>query len=145
MNRKIDDMKKESKKPRNTMIVGYLLFALTFSYMYYNGKSFFDKDIITMFLFNFMVGTFSLYGWLYAITYRVEFDDNKVLLKTLFRKVEIDICDIEKYTCNRYRKSAFYQFDLFVKGKKILINTRYKEEFEQILINHNIEILSKGR
>ena len=45
---------------------------------------------------------------------------------------------IEEYTCNRYNKSVFYQFNLFIKGKKILVNTRYKEEFEKILEDNKI-------
>lgn len=37
----------------------------------------------------------------------------------------------------------FYQFNLFIKGKKVLINTRYKDEFEKILKDHNIEQITK--
>ena len=68
-----------------------------------------------------------------------EFDNEKVCLKTLFRKIELNICDVKKYTCSRYRKSEFYQFDLFINDKKILINTRYKDEFEKVLKDYKIE------
>ena len=139
----IDDMKKESIMARNTMIFSYLFFVLTFFYMYGNGKSFYDKEVLTMFLFYFGIGTISLYGWIYALTYRFEFDNNKVSLTTLFVKVEFNFCDIEKYTCNRYKKSPFYQFSLFVNGKKILVKTRYKEEFEELLKDNKIEQINK--
>ena len=72
-----------------------------------------------------------------ALNMRYNYSD-KILLKTLFRRVELNICDIEEYTCNRYNKSVFYQFNLFIKEKKILVNTRYKEEFEKILEDNKI-------
>lgn len=62
------------------------------------------------------------------------------MLRTLFRKVDINISDIKNYTCNRYRKSLFYQFNLCTKDKRILVNTRYKEELEKILIANYIEL-----
>lgn len=73
----------------------------------------------------------------------MEFDNEKVFLKTLFKKIEFNICDVQKYTCNRYRKSVFYQFNLFIKDKKILINTRYKDEFEKVLNDKKIEKITK--
>ena len=144
MNKHItDNMKNESKMPRNTMILSCLLLILTFIYMYGNNKSFYDKEILTMSLVYLVGGTISLYGWLFAIKYRVEFDNNKVSIKTLFRKIEFNICDIEKYTCNRYKKSPFYQFALFVNGKKILVNTRHNEQFQTILKNNEIQKMIK--
>ena len=50
---------------------------------------------------------------------------------------------LKKYTCNRYRKSVFYQFNLFINDKKVLINTRYKDEFEKILKDYKIEQIIK--
>ena len=138
-NKVIDGMKKESKKARNATILCYLfaiLIALANHLM--NNEKFSDNDILIIFLWCFVFGTLSLYVWLYAVKYRVEFNDEKVYLKTLFKRIELNICDIEKYTCNQYGKSVFYQFHLFIKGKKLLINTRYKEEFETILKNNKI-------
>jgi len=143
-NKIIDGMKKESKKARNVTILCYL-FAILMPLSNYliNNEKYNDSDILIIFLLCFMLGTFSLYGWIYAIKYRVEFNNEKIHLKTLFKKKELNICDIEKYTCNRYRKSVFYQFNLFINGKKVLINTRYKDEFEQILKDKKIEQIIK--
>ncbi len=44
---------------------------------------------------------------------------------------------------NRYRKSVFYQFNLFINGKKVLINTRYKDEFKKVLKDNKIEEIIK--
>ncbi len=133
-NKMIDEMRKEGKPFRNIMLFGYI-FAILMPLSIYlmNREKYSDKDVILFVIGWIMLGTFGLYGWLYSIKYRLEFDNEKVYLKTLFRKIEFNICDVKKYTCNRYRKSKFYQFNLFVNDRKILINTRYKNEFEKIL------------
>ena len=136
----IDGMKKEGKPFRNVMIFGYLLTILMPVSIYFiNNVKYSDKEIFLFAFAWFMLGSLGLYGWIYAVKYRIEFNDEKVYLKTLFSKMELNICDIEKYTCNRYRKSVFYQFNLFIKGKKVLINTRYKDELEIILRNNKVE------
>lgn len=140
----IDGMKKESKLARDCMLFGFILVGLYILYYFTNkNENFSDKEILLMITFCLFVGVFGLYMWLYSIKYRVEFDSKKINLKTLFRKIEIDIHNVKNYTCNRYRKSEFYQFNLFVKGKKVLINTRYKDELEKILIDNNVEKVVK--
>lgn len=141
MNSKIiDGMRKEGKPFRNIMLFGYF-FAILMPLSIYlmNNDKYSDKDIISFAIAGVMFGTIGLYGWLYSIKCRLEFDNEKVYLKTLFRKIELNICDVKKYTCSRYRKSVFYQFDLFINDKKILINTRYKDEFEKVLKDYKIE------
>lgn len=49
-------------------------------------SGFSNKDLILLIIFWLLLGTFSLYGWLYGIKYRLEFNDEKVYLKTLFKK-----------------------------------------------------------
>lgn len=84
------------------------------------------------------MGLVGLYGWLYSIKYRVEITDEKIKLKTLFRKQEIDIVDVKKYSCSQYRKSVFYQFKLYVNNKNIVISTRYVNELKAILEKNGI-------
>lgn len=143
-NKIIDGMRKEGKPFRNIMLFGYI-FAILMPLSVYlmNNDKYSDKDIILFAIAGVMFGTIGLYGWLYAIKYRLEFDNEKVYLKTLFRKIELNICDVKKYSCNRYKKSVFYQFNLFIKDKKVLINTRYKDEFEKILKDYKIEQIIK--
>ncbi|MBE6132426.1 MAG: hypothetical protein E7180_03420 [Erysipelotrichaceae bacterium] len=126
-NKIIDGMRKEGKPFRNIMLFGYI-FAILMPLSIYlmNNDKYSDKDIILFAIAGVMFGTIGLYGWLYSIKYRLEFDNEKVYLKTLFRKIELNICDIKKYTCSRYRKSVFYQFNLFINDKKVLINTDIK-------------------
>ncbi len=142
MDKIIDGMKMEGKIFRNIMIAALGLFLLTFVYMYVNDKSLQDIQALSRFLVLLIFAILGLYGWLYSIKYKVEIDEELIVLETLFRKVEIKICDIEEYSCNRYKKSKFYQFNLFINGKKVLVNTRYKDEFETILKKNGIEQFS---
>lgn len=132
-NKIIDGMKKESKSYIIFSFVPLILVLFTILDMFLNNKNLMDKEVLVMFIGYLMFLIFGLYGWLYTVTYKLEFDNEKILLKTLFKKIELNVCDIDKYTCKRYKKSVFYQFELFINDKKILINTRYKDEFEQIL------------
>jgi hypothetical protein len=134
-----DGMKKEGIPFRTITIVSFALFLLTFVYMFLNNKSLYDKEALSMFLMFLMFAIIGLYGWLYSANYRVVINNTQILLKTLFCNKQYNICDVEKYTCNRYKKSVFYQFTLFIKGKRVLVNTRYKEEFETILRENRIE------
>ena len=146
MNRNIiDGMKKEGKGFKILMIFAYILSLLMFLSTYLiNNEKYSDKDIIIIVVFCFFFGTFGLYGWLYSIKYKLKITEEKIMLKTLFRTVEVNIKDITNYTCHRYRKSVFYQFNLFVKEKRILVATRYKEEFENILKYNNVEPMIKN-
>lgn len=143
-NKTIDGMRKEGKPFRNIMLFGYI-FAILMPLSIYlmNNDKYSDNDIILFAIAGVMFGTIGLYGWIYAIKYRLEFDNEKIYLKTLFRKIEINICDVKKYTCTRYGKSVFYQFNLFINDRKVLINTRYKDEFEEVLKNNKIELIIK--
>lgn len=140
----IDGMRKEGKPFRYVLILGYIFAILVpLSNYLMNDYKYRDGDVLIISLVCFILGTLGLYGWLYALRYRIEFNDEKIHLRTLFKKVEISICDIEKYTCNRYRKSVFYQFNLFIKDGKVLVFTRYKEKFEKVLKDNNIKQTTK--
>ena len=134
-----DEMKKEGKIYKYITIFAMLLFLLTFLYVYVNNKSFNDKAIISMFIVYGMFIIVGLYGWLYTAKYKIAISNTNVKLKTLFKKEDISLCDVKRYTCKRYKKSKFWQFTLYINNKKIVVNTRYKEKFEEILKENKIE------
>lgn len=136
----IDGMKKEGKPFRNIMLFGYI-FAIIIPLSIYlmNNDKYSDKDIILFAIAGGMFGTIGLYGWLYTSKYKIVISNTNVKLKTLFKKEDINLCDVKQYTCKRYKKSKFWQFILYTNNKKILINTRYKEEFEEILKQNKIK------
>ena len=134
----VDGMKKEAKWYIFLTFFGYIVSILSFVNAYIQDKSLTDESHLLIFIFGLLFGSIGLYGWLYSFKYSLEITEEKILLKTLFGKKGIHFKDIIYYTCSRYRKSVFYQFNLFTEEKKILINTRYREDLETMLKNKNI-------
>ncbi len=142
-NKMIDGMKKEGKPFLRVMIFSYIMTILMPLAIYLtHNERYTNKDILLCGIIWVIIGSFCLYGWLYAVKYRLEFNDEKVYLKTLFNKIELNISDIKNFSCKRYLKSSFYQFSLYTKNKKVLVNTRYRDEFIQILRENNIKQIS---
>lgn len=128
-----DDMLKESKvwkKPMIIFLVLSVLFPLVLIW-----KNIKVTEFILGEVFFILVGFYFFYGYLYAYKYKVVVTNEKIVLKTLFKSVEVQFEDIKTYNSKRYRKSEFYQFLVFCEEKKILINTRYKDDFEKLLKN----------
>ena len=129
-----DNMKKESKLFVFLTFFGYS-FSIIMPLVNYLtlDERYTITDNILFFLTFFLFGTIGLYGWLYSSTYKLEITNEKIILKTLFKRIEVNIKDIVNYTYKRYRKSVFYQFKLYTNDKKLLISTRYKDSFIEIL------------
>ena len=136
-----DDMVKESKTWKNPMLLFFVLAVLFPLTLIWNNIKI--TEFILGEVFFLIVGSYFLYGYLYAYKYKVVVTNEKIVLKTLFKSVEVQFKDIKTYNCKRYRKSEFYQFLVFCKEKKILINTRYKDEFEKVLKDYKIEQIIK--
>ncbi len=135
----IDGMEKEGIALRNIMIFGYILSIIIPLGTYLAVKDeYTNNEYLLMTLFFIFIGSYGLYGWLYAIKYRIIITDEVVTLKTTFKYTEIQLVEINGYTYKRYMKTDFYQFKLFNKDKTVLINTRYKNEFIEILNNKGI-------
>jgi hypothetical protein len=135
----IDRMKNEGKPFRNTMIIGYILAVMfPLAIIISNNDKYTYSDIISFVIAFFIIGSIGLYGWLYAIKYRLKITKDKLFLKTLFKKININMEEINYYNCKRYRKSVFYQFRLYTSKKKFLVSTRYKDEFKKVLYENKI-------
>lgn len=131
----IDDMKKESKVWLIPMILFFLLSILCpiSVKLVYQGNDFSDRDLIFATLIFILIASYFLYGYLYAIKYKVTVTTDKIILKTLFKNIQFNVSDIKNYYFKRYMKSVFYQFTIFYLDRKVLINTRYYEELDKIL------------
>ena len=90
-----------------------------------------------------MVTLYGLYSFLYSIIYKLEFDEEKITLRTLFRKVEINIGDIDKYSFSKYGATVYYQFNLYVKDKPISLNTKFVYELDCLLAYKQIPRVAK--
>ena len=128
-----DDMVKESKVWKTPMILFFVLTALFPLVLIWNNIK--TTEFILGEVFFILVGCYFLYGYLFAYKYKVVVTNEKIVVKTLFKSVEVQFKDIKTYNCKRYRKSEFYQFLVFCNEKKLLINTRYKDDFEKLLKN----------
>lgn len=91
------------------------------------------KDLVKIGLLFGAFGCLFLYGYLYARKYSVTVTKEKIELKTLFRHVTVNLCDIKEYNFKRYMRSVFYQFHISYLDKKVLINTRYWKELDELL------------
>lgn len=127
-----DNLKKESKRVLLTFILCYAA-ALIFPLLYYID---YDMDDILFFsILFFVMGCYSLFG----LKYQVSISQETIIIKTLFKKIEIHVSDIETYTYKRYnRSSILYAFKFIVAKKKKTLITRYKDELLEFLNQNQI-------
>lgn len=127
-----DNLKKESKRVLLTFILCYIV-ALIFPLLYYID---YDMDDILFFsILFFVMGCYSLFG----LKYQVSISQETIIIKTLFKKIEIHVSDIETYTYKRYnRSSILYAFKFIVAKKKKTFITRYKDELLEFLNQNQI-------
>ena len=97
-----DDMVKESKVWKNPMIIFFVLATLFPLVLIWNNIK--TTEFILGEVFFILVGCYFLYGYLYAYKYKVLVTNEKIVLKTLFKSVEVQFKDIKTYNCKRYRK-----------------------------------------
>lgn len=133
-----DNMKEESNQWRHFMVLYYALAVLFPFVLIWNDLEVYEI-ILTELLFIF-VASFFLYAYLSCLRYQVVVYEDKIVLKTLFKQVEINFKDVTSCTCKRHMKSPFYQFAFLCNDKKIPIYTRYKEKLEEILRTNKIHI-----
>lgn len=127
----IDNMKKESKLLKAPMICFFVLAAIFPVALVWNELE--NYEFILGQLFFILSGCYYSFAYLYNKNYTVLISTEKIVLHTLFKEIEITIANVKKYDCKRYRKTEIYQFILFENNKKILINTRFKDELEMVL------------
>lgn len=127
-----DNLKKESKRVLLTFILCYIV-ALIFPLLYYID---YDMDDILFFsILFFVMGCYSLFG----LKYQVSISQETITIKTLFKKIEIHVSDIETYTYKRYNGSSIlYAFKFIVAKKKKTLITRYKDELLEFLNQNQI-------
>ena len=111
-----DDMVKGSKAWKNPMIIFFALAAFFPLVIIWNNIK--TTEFILEEVFFILVGCYFLYGYLYAYKYKVVVTNEKIVLRTLFKSVEVQVKDIKTYNCKRYRKSEFYQFLVFGMKRK---------------------------
>ena len=134
-----DNMVNEGKTFRNVMILGYL-FAVLMPLIIWltNNERYTNRDILLFAIAFFLVGSVGLYGWIYALKYKLMISAEKIVISTLFKEVQISISEITHYNFKRYKKSVFYQFKLSTKNGIYMISTRYCNEFIAVLKQNKV-------
>lgn len=134
-----DDMKKESRIWLTPMILCFFLsiiYPILMKFVY-QGSDVSDWELILLFLIFMLLALFSLFAYLYAIKYKVAVTADRMVLKTLFKNIQFNLADIKEYHYKRYMKSVFYQFTIYYLDRKVLINTRYYNELDNLLRDLN--------
>ena len=94
-----DDMVKESKIWKLPMILFFVL-AVIFPFVYICNDIKIAEFILGE-VFFLSIGCCFLYGYLYAYKYKILITNEKIVLKTLFKSIEIKFKDIKSYNFKR--------------------------------------------
>ena len=133
-----DDMLKESKYWKNPMFFSFFLTALFPTTLVWNSMK--TIEFILGELSFFLIACFFLYAFLYTCKYKILVTSEKIILRTIFKSIEIQINEVSTYAYKRYRKTCFFQFTVFLKRGKVVLYTRYKDELKEILDRNKAEI-----
>lgn len=126
-----DSFEKESKFWKFPMIVFVILACLCpLSLIMEETKI---QEFIVQESFFLLAVVYFLYAFCWAKNYHVLVFDNRIIIKTLFKRKEIGIGEVTSYSCKKYRKTVFYQFELHTGKSKTILYTRFKDDFEKIL------------
>ena len=137
----VDDTKKESKWCGILAVFIYLLAFLSPLDSLTDRENYPFGDAIISSIVYFVLATIVLYCWLEGRRYRIEITESRIKIRTLFKKKEILFSSFIKYTYKQVSIFGFYRFILYMQDKKaLLINTHYKEEFETILNQNQINL-----
>ena len=126
--------------------LGLLLAGISFAYAgkmiveVTNDATLFNENVMKLTIGLILMGLAGIYAWLDAITYEFILEDDKISVKTLFKKTEIQISDISHYSYKLYTKfSGRYIFKVHTENSTLTFNTLYKDELLKILQDHGIE------
>lgn len=138
-----DDLKKATKRV-GALTILFLLVSVSMllvGLIPINNISLTDGLIASsvMFIFVLFFGFYYLYGKIYLLTVM----EDKIVLKTLFKKRIINIADIRSFKFERYYKSGYYQFRIHYsvadKNSNVVLTLTHMQEFVELLRGHNIE------
>lgn len=97
----------------------------------------FVKKLIIGFI---LMGLVGIYAWLDLITYEFILEDDKISVKKLFKKTEIQMSDISHYSYRLYTKfSGQYIFVVHTENSAFSFYTRHNDELLKALQDHGIE------
>ncbi len=130
----VDGMKKESRLAFVPIALGYAMSILQpIVIKYGNITGYTNTDAIKLALAYFLLGSWGVYAYLYARKYHVEISEDTIKRTTLFSHKELNLCELTCYSYKRYSRSALYGFKLQYAKNKMLVYTRFRDEFIELL------------
>lgn len=128
-----DNMKKEIKIPLLSAFFGYFLFAIRLYIAFQRNENWTEGELSLSLLMCFLLGTIGVFVGIYLLAYRVKISKEKIIIKSLFGKKEVNIYEVEKYSYTWNKIYKIYQYTFYIGNKKLMFNSHYKNEIEQIL------------
>ncbi len=128
-----DNMKKEIKIPLLCTIFIYFLFAVRLYMVFQRNENWTEGEHSLLLPLDFLGGTIGGISCIYVAKYRVKISKEKIIIKSLFVKKEVNIYEVEKYSYKWNKIYKIYQYTLYIENKKVMFNSHYKNEIEQIL------------
>lgn len=140
----VDDMKKEAKYALIPTI--FLVLAGTLLPLVWFWDDSLDVAVdIKMSLLAICAAIYGLYVFLSCITYKLIVTCDKIVLKTLFIRWNIDFANISNYSYKKHRKFDIYIFLIRVNKKKFSINTRHPNKLIELLDAHDIPVVASKK
>ena len=135
-----DEMKAESKMMRFPLILSLVLSIVFPVCFYYFTEGASVRDVVISAVFFFLCFLLSLYVFLYGLNYHLIVGTDKIILKTLFGKKDINIDSVNSFRFIRFYKSGFGQFVVrYGDRKSVKISTKHVPEFVNLLKNAGAE------
>lgn len=128
-------MEKEGLKKSGLIFLIPIFFGIIVTYEYYN--LLFENENraknITLFIMFLMLTTYCLFGLIYSLFYEIIVDNEKLIRKTMFKKLELEYSKLSVVSCERYTSLSKY-YILIVNYN----NTKYK-----LFMKHPEKVLNK--
>ena len=112
--------------------IGSVLFPVTYTFYFHAAKA----EIIKVSIIFPLTDLIAFFAFLYCHFYKLEVYEDAIKLRTLYRKIEINLSDIERFSSTKYGLSTYYMFKIYTKlskPKSIVVYTKHYYEFTKLL------------
>lgn len=123
-------MEKETLRKSGLIYLIPIFLGIIITYKYYNllfenEKS--SKNII-MFIVFLMLTVYCIFGFIYSLFYEIIIDNDKVIRKSIFKKIELEYSKLNIVSCERYTSlSKYYVLIVNYNNKKIKLFMKHPE------------------
>ena len=107
------------------IFLGIIITCKYYNLLFENEKS--SKNII-MFIVFLMLTVYCIFGFIYSLFYEIIIDNDKVIRKSMFKKIELEYLKLNIVSCERYTSlSKYYVLIVNYNNKKIKLFMKHPE------------------